>query len=297
MRPLLLTAALVTTACYHAPVLPDPAIVHTDRVGYHHAYWHDPTIIAAHARGEVPLASIVPAGAELIDLSHTFDDQTLYWPSEKHGFERHGSERPRAATGGYYASGRVSLPEHAGTHVDAPSHFAEGKQTADRLPLPRLMARAVVIDMVERANANPDAQLEVADLDAFEATHGVLEPGTIVMVRSGWSSRWPNRKRYMGDDRTGATDRLHFPGISADAARRLVERDVAAVGIDTASVDHGPSTTFDAHRIFAEADVPTFENVARLNMVPLTGAVVIALPMKIGGGSGGPARIVAVVPR
>lgn len=296
MRSLLL-AAVAITACYRHSVDDDDAIVHTDRIGYHHAYWHDPTITAAHAAGDVPLASIVPAGAELVDLSHVFDEETIAWPTEKYGFRRDPSERGRGAAGGYYASGRITVPEHAGTHLDAPSHFAEGKHTADRVPLPRLMARAVVIDMTAEAKADPDAQLDVADLDAFEQQHGVIEPGMIVMVRTGWSERWSDRKRYLGDDRPGATDRLHFPGISPEAAGRLVERGVAAVGIDTASLDHGPSTSFGAHRALAGADIPTFENVARLHMVPTTGAVVIALPMKIGGGSGAPVRIVAVVPR
>jgi kynurenine formamidase len=294
MRPLLLTAALLQSACYLAPVIQDDAIVHTDRVGYHHAYWHDPTITAAHHAGAVPLASIVPAGATLVDLSDVFDEETIYWPAEKHGFRRESAQSD--GPGGHYANGRFSTPEHGGTHLDAPSHFAAGKQTADRVPLPRLMARVVVIDIRTKAEANPDALLEPGDIDAFEKQHGVIEPGSIVMVRTGWASRWPDRKRYLGDATVGATDKLHFPGISGAAAKRLVERDVAAVGIDTASLDHGPSRSFDAHKIFANAEIPGFENVARLDLVPEVGAVVIALPMKVGGGSGAPVRIVAVVP-
>jgi kynurenine formamidase len=286
--------SLVLAACYRAPVKVDEAIVHTDVIGRHHAYWHDPTITAADAR-EVKLASIVPMGATLIDLTHVFDEETIVWPNEQYGFRREGTTR--GAGKDHYASGRFSTPEHGGTHLDAPSHFAAGKDTADLVPLPRLMAQAFVIDIEAKAAANPDAQLEPADIAGFEERHGPIPRGAFVLVRTGWSERWPDRKRYLGDDRPGETTALHFPGIAPDAAKLLVEREVGAVGIDTASIDHGPSQAFDAHRTFANAEVPTFENVARLGMVPETGAVVIALPMKIGDGSGGPARIVAVVPQ
>lgn len=287
-------AVLLQIACYRAPVKVDEALVHTDVIGRHHAYWHDPTITAAHASHTVELASIVPTGATLVDLTHVFDEETIVWPTEKFGFRREGVSS--GAGKDHYATGRFSTPEHGGTHLDAPSHFAAGKHTADRVPLPRLMAQAVVIDIEAKAAANPDAQLEPADITAFEALHGPIPPGAFVLVRTGWSDRWPDRKRYLGDDRPGEIDKLHFPGIAPDAAKLLVDRDVGAVGIDTASIDHGPSKAFEAHRTFASADVPTFENVASLGMVPETGAVVIALPMKIGEGSGGPARIVAFVP-
>ncbi len=288
-----LGAFLAPAACTRAPVVPDEALVHTDRVGYHHAYWHDPTITAAHISGEALLASIVPPGATIVDLTHVFDEETLYWPSETFGFRREAADRGRSAAS---AAGHICAPEQGGTHLDAPAHLAAGKSTADRVPLPRLMAKAVVIDIAAKAAVNPDAQLEPADITAFEQRHGELAAGTIVLIRSGWSERWPDRKRYLGDDRPRKTDGLHFPGITPEAAELLVERAVAAVGIDTASLDHGPSKTFAARRVLANAEVPTFENVAQLGMVPETGAVVIALPMKIGGGSGGPLRIVAVVP-
>jgi kynurenine formamidase len=290
----LVAPVLLLAACYSAPVRVDEAIVHTDVIGRHHAYWHDPTVRAAHASREVKLASIVPPGATLVDLTHVFDEETIVWPTEPYGFRRESSTKGSGED--HYATGRFSTPEHGGTHLDAPSHFAAGKHTADLVPLPRLMAEAVVIDIVAKAAANPDAQLEPADIEAFEQQHGAIPRGAFVLVRTGWSDRWPDRKRYLGDDRPGEASKLHFPGIAPEAATLLVERGVGAVGIDTASIDHGPSQAFDAHRTFASAEVPTFENVARLGMVPETGAVVIALPMKIGDGSGGPARIVAVVP-
>jgi kynurenine formamidase len=154
----------------------------------------------------------------------------------------------------------------------------------------------VVIDISQAAAANPDALLEVADIVAFEQAHGEITPGTIVLVRTGWASRWPDRKRYLGDDTPGDASNLHFPGIGEAAARALVERKVAAVGIDTASTDHGPSKNFITHQVLGAAEIPAFENLASLAELPPRGAWIIALPVKIGGGSGGPVRVVAVLP-
>ena len=191
----------------------------------------------------------------------------------------------------------IATPEHGGTHIDAPIHFAEGQDTTEAIPLGRLIAPGIVIDMKDAAASDRDALLTVEHIEAFEHQHGAIEPGTIVLVHSGWGKHWPNVKLYLGDDTPGDASNLHFPGISEAAARALVTRDVAAVGIDTASIDHGPSKDFIAHRILMEAGIPGFENVAKLEEVPARGAQIIALPMKIAGGSGGPLRIVAVIPR
>jgi kynurenine formamidase len=128
--------------------------------------------------------------------------------------------------------------------------------------------------------------------------NGRIAAGSMVLVRTGWSRFWPNRKQYFGDDAPGDASKLRFPGYGEDAARVLVrDRKVAMLGIDTASIDHGPSTTFLAHRIGAEAGVANLENLTNLDALPPTGAVVVALPMKIAKGSGGPARVIALVPR
>jgi kynurenine formamidase len=190
----------------------------------------------------------------------------------------------------------MCAPEHGGTHLDSPIHFAEGKSTTEAIPLSRLVAPAVVIDISDTARANPDALLEPSHIEAFEKEHGAIAAGTIVLVSSGWASRWPDRKAYMGDDTPGDASNLHFPGISEAAARSLVERNIAAVGIDTASIDHGPSKNFIAHQVLMGADIPAFENVGSMSELPPRGAVVIALPMKIAGGSGGPLRIAAWIP-
>jgi kynurenine formamidase len=237
-----------------------------------------------------------PGGGRLVDLSHSFDEKTIYWPTSPSTFELKQLSYGQTPGGWFYAANSFCSPEHGGTHLDSPIHFAEGKSTAEAVPLSRLVAPAVVIDISEDAASNPDALLEPRHVEAFEKQHGAIGEGTIVLVRSGWASRWPDRKAYMGDDRPGDASNLHFPGISEAAARVLVDRKVAAVGIDTASIDHGPSKNFIAHQVLMSADIPAFENVASMSGLPARGAVVIALPMKIAGGSGGPLRIAAWVP-
>ncbi|HSL68923.1 MAG TPA: cyclase family protein, partial [Longimicrobiales bacterium] len=168
----------------------------------------------------------------------------------------------------------------------------------DQIPLERLIAPAVVIDVSARAAADADYRLTVADVQAFERAHGRIPAGTIVLLRTDWSRRWPDKKAYLGDDKPGDASDLHFPSFGVEATRVLVlERQAAALGIDAASVDYGPSTDFMVHRIAYEANVPGFENLTNLDQLPATGAIVIALPMKIERGSGGPLRAVALVPR
>ncbi|MEM8996961.1 MAG: cyclase family protein, partial [Acidobacteriota bacterium] len=178
----------------------------------------------------------------------------------------------------------------------APIHFAAGKMTSDQIPLESLLSPAVVIDVTAQAAADRDYVLTAEDVRAWEAEHGIIGQGTIVMLRTGWGEKWPDRKAYLGDDTPGDASNLHFPSYGEDSARLLVERGVAVLGVDTASIDHGPSKDFIAHQIANAADVPGLENVANLDLLPTRGAYVIALPMKIGGGSGGPVRIVALLP-
>jgi kynurenine formamidase len=233
---------------------------------------------------------------KLVELSHPFDQDTVYWPTERNGFQL-TSEHHGPTPGGYfYAANAFSAPEHGGTHLDAPIHFARDRQTTEQIPLEHLIAPCVVVDISPRAQADRDALLSTEDLDAFERRHGGIAPGTIVLIRSDWSTRWPDRLSYLGSDRVGDASDLHFPGISAAAARALVQRQVAAVGIDTASIDHGPSREFWAHRILMEANIPAFENLTALARLPPRGALLIALPMPIRGGSGGPLHAVAVLP-
>ena len=235
--------------------------------------------------------------ARIVDLTWAFDEKTLYWPTSPSSFELKELAYGPTPGGWFYASNAICTPEHGGTHLDAPIHFAAGRRTADEIPLEQLLAPAVVIDVAARAAANADYRLTAEDVRAWESRHGTIGPGTIVLLRTGWGARWPDRKAYFGDDTPGATDNLHFPSYGADAARLLVEqRRVAALGVDTASIDSGQSKDFIVHQIASAANVPGFENVAHLEQLPARGAFVIALPMKIAKGSGGPLRIVAVLP-
>jgi kynurenine formamidase len=238
------------------------------------------------------------AASTIVDLTHPFDASTIYWPTSPSGFELKPLFNGLTKGGFFYAANSFCSPEHGGTHLDAPRHFAQGHLTNADIPVERFMGPAVVIDIAEKAAAEPDYRLRLEDIMAFEAAHGRIAEGAIVLLRTGWSARWPDRKAYLGDDTPGDASRLHFPGFGAEAAALLAnERHVRMIGVDTASVDHGPSRDFPVHRIVAAADVSGLENLANLDRLPATGAIVIALPMKITGGSGGPARIIAVVGR
>jgi kynurenine formamidase len=236
-------------------------------------------------------------GVRVVDLTYSFDEKTLYWPTSPTTFKLDRLAYGKTEAGYFYASNSFCAPEHGGTHLDAPIHFAAGKRTADQIPPEQLIAPAVVLDVAAKAAANADYRLTLEDIRAWEALHGAVPSGAIVLLRTGWGERWPDCKRYLGDDKPGDASNLHFPSYGAEAARFLVEqRKVGALGVDTASIDYGPSKDFIVHQIATGADVPGLENVAHLEELPPTGAWVIALPMKIAGGSGGPVRIVGLVP-
>jgi kynurenine formamidase len=234
----------------------------------------------------------------IVDLSHAYDEQTIYWPTEE-GFKLEKEFDGITPGGFYYAANRFSSPEHGGTHIDAPVHFAKGKPTVDQLPLRRLIGPGVVVDVTEACARDRDYLISVADLVAWEAAHGQIPSGAIVLLRTGFGRFWPDREKYMGTAERGeaGVKKLHFPGLHPDAAIWLADaRHIHAVGLDTPSIDHGPSTTFETHRALFAREVPAFENLASLEQLPATGAVIVALPMKIKGGSGGPLRAVALLP-
>jgi kynurenine formamidase len=236
------------------------------------------------------------ASAEVIDLSHTYGDDTLYWPTSPSAFELEELHRGPTEAGFFYAANSFSTPEHGGTHLDAPFHFAEEAWAAHEIPLERLIGPAVVIDVAASARRDPDYLLTVDDVSAWEAVYGAIPAGAIVLLHTGWGSRWPDRKAYLGDDTPGDASSLHFPSYGEEAARMLIEeRGAAVLGVDTASIDGGTSQYFLVHQVAAAANVPGLENLANLERLPPTGAWVFALPMKIGGGSGGPARVVALL--
>ncbi len=234
---------------------------------------------------------------KLIDLTHPFDANTIYWPTES-GFILERGNNGVTETGYYYAANRFRAAEHGGTHVDAPIHFYDQRHTVDQIELERLIGEAAVIDVTAKCAADPDYEIGVADLRAWEESHRRQIADVIVLLRTGWASRWPDRKAYLGTDARGpeTVADLHFPGLAPDAAKWLVEhRRPKAVGIDTPSIDHGQSTHFASHVTLCQHNVPAFENLAQLDQLPVQGALVVALPMKIAGGSGSPLRIVAIV--
>ncbi len=233
-----------------------------------------------------------------IDLSHDFSSETIYWPTAR-PFTLEVVSAQRTPAGYYYAANNICAAEHGGTHLDAPVHFAEGRESTDRVSLDRLIGEAAVVDVSDQAARDRDYRLDVKALEGWEAAHGPIGEKTIVLIRTGWSKFWPDRAKYLGTTKTGqeAVAELHFPGIDSTAAAWLVRRKIKAVGIDTPSIDYGQSTDFMTHRLLFADGIPAFENVAGLDQLPATGSMVVALPMKIKNGSGGPLRIVARIPQ
>jgi kynurenine formamidase len=238
-----------------------------------------------------------PSG-ELIDLSHTYDAKTIYWPTAD-PFRLDKVAEGMTPGGYYYAANNFFTSEHGGTHLDAPIHFAQNHWSVDQVPLDKLIGSAVVVDVVARSEQNADYQVSVDDLLAWEKAHGAIPADAILLLRTGFSTRWPDAARYLGTAERGqaAVANLHFPGLHPDAAKWLVaNRSIKALGIDTASIDFGQSTLYESHQVLYARNIPAFENLANLTRLPVTGATVIALPMKIGGGSGAPLRAIAVLP-
>lgn len=233
---------------------------------------------------------------KVIDLTYAFDEKTIYWPTAK-PFEWQKESWGQSAGGYWYTAARYAASEHGGTHLDSPIHFGQGKAAMDEIPLSHLISPAMVIDISAACAKDADYRLTLADVTAWETQHGPIPDGSLVLVHTGWGKFWPDKKKYLGTDVPGDTANLHFPGISREAAEFLArQRKLDGIGIDTASMDYGPSKDFIAHQVLNGANIYGLENVANLERLPAKGATVIALPMKIKGGTGGPARIIALLP-
>lgn len=250
----------------------------------------------------VPVMAQKPASLPLgrvVDLTYAFDAKSVYWPTAQ-GFKLETDAEGMTEKGYYYSAYRYSAAEHGGTHLDAPVHFAKGHESVDEIPVQQLIGAAVVIDVTKQCATNPDYLVSVADIEDWEKRNGRISPGTIVLLRTGFGKYYPDKKKYLGTEERGAAAvaKLHFPGLDPAAARWLTQnRSIKAIGLDTASIDYGQSTLFESHRILFDKNVPAFENVANLDQLPVKGFSVIALPMKIKGGSGGPLRIIALLDR
>jgi len=233
--------------------------------------------------------------ARVVDLTYPFNRDTIYWPTAR-SFELKPVAHGVNERGQWYASNDFCASEHGGTHLDAPLHFADGGRSTAEVPLSQLIAPARVVDVRERCLADRDYQVSPEDIQAHEERYGRIPAGSAVLILTGFGRFYPDAKRYLGSDARGVAENLHFPGIGEEAARVLVERRVGLVGLDTASLDHGPSQDFLAHRVLAQANIPGLENVAHLDELPPRGATLIALPMKIEVGTGGPCRAIALLP-
>lgn len=225
----------------------------------------------------------------VVDLTHALHPEIPVWPGnplfELRNLARHFQ--------GYYANA-FSCAEHTGTHVDAPIHFVEGRRSMHEVPIGQLVGEACVIDVRHEVTRNQDYLVTVSDIRDFENRYGRIPPGSFVIARTGWEERWSDPKRYVNMDEQGV---MHFPGFGADAAKLLLERNIAGVGIDTLSIDFGPSKDFVAHKILLGANKIAIENLANLKELPPRGATIIVGALKIQDGSGAPARVMALVRR
>lgn len=232
--------------------------------------------------------------ANYIDLTHPFDKDTIFWPTEK-GFSKQTVYYGDKAEGFFYAAFKFCTPEHGGTHIDAPIHFSKHGLTVDQINPENLIGEAVVIDVHAKVKRHPDYEISIGDIQQFEHQYRPLHKGDIVLFRTDWSQYWNNKKAYLGSDKPGDVQNLHFPGISKEAAHYLVKANIKGIGIDTASIDPGISKTFDTHRIILGASLYGLENLDNLSQLPSIGTFLIVAPMKIKGGSGGPTRVFAKI--
>ena len=238
------------------------------------------------------------ATGKWIDLTYSFNAKTVYWPNNPTGFKLDTQVNGVTPAGFYYTSNAFSAPEHGGTHLDAPLHFAKDHFSADQVPLSDLTGSAVVIDVSGNAMENRDYLISVNDIESWEKKNGNIPDSSIVLFRTGYGKFYPDPKNYLGTDVKGADaiPLLHFPGIDPASATWLTSnRKIKAVGIDTPSMDYGQSKDFKTHQVLLGKNIPGFENVANMDQLPTKGAYIVALPMKIEHGSGGPLRIVAWV--
>ncbi len=229
----------------------------------------------------------------IVDLTHTLDAGSPYWPEKTPGSPFHTIVATTHAEDGNFTL-NLAMPEHFGTHLDAPLHFVPNGESVDQIPVEKFFAPAVVIDVSFAVERDSDYRVTVQDIERWIDRHGAIPSGALVFFRTGWDARWPSQEKYMNADANGV---LHFPGLSVEAASFLLDRArPVGIGIDTASVDYGPSRDFPVHNLTLPAGIYHLENVPNLDRLPATGFSIVALPLKLGGGSGAPARVLALIP-
>jgi kynurenine formamidase len=239
-------------------------------------------------RGTV-LTNIPSGKTRVLDLSYAISDKVVPWPGDKDSFE--AKVNATVEKNGYFTRSFRML-EHFGTHLDAPIHFPPGKATVDQIPTRQLFGPAVVLDVRADAAKDDDYLLTVSRVEEWEKKYGRIPEGAIVLLRTGWASRWPDVQRYRNQDAQG---KMHFPGFSVEAVRVLIDRKVSGLGCDTLSADSGASTDFAVHHLSLGAGLYHLENLADLSEVPDSGAFLFVAPIKLEGGSGGPVRVFAIL--
>jgi len=225
----------------------------------------------------------------IIDLSYAINEKLVSWPGDPKVFE--AKTNGTVEKDGYFTRSFWML-EHYGTHLDAPAHFPPGKSTVEKIAAEKLFGPAVVLDVRAEGEKNADYQLSPAVIEAWEKRHGKIPAGAIVLLRTGWASRWPDTQRYRNTDAKGT---MHFPGFSTDAAKMLLERKISGLGCDTLSIDPGNSLDFPVHRQILGSEVYQLENLKDLGDLPEAGAFLVVAPIKLEGGSGGAVRVFALV--
>jgi len=193
----------------------------------------------------------------------------------------------------------IHTGEHTGTHLDAPNHWVTGKDLPDvaQIPPQRLLGPAVVIDKTADVSANPDYLLDVADLEEWQGVHGTLPVRGWLLYRTGWSRHGEDPESFANADDAGP----HTPGLTPAAAKYLAATGLLGVGVETVGTDAGQAGGFDppypCHDMLLGANKYGLTQLRNLDRLPVTGSVVIAAPLPITGGSGSPARVLALVAR
>jgi kynurenine formamidase len=224
----------------------------------------------------------------VVDMTHVYDDAfPTYFGAPGIAMEQSFN----FAENGFNLM-QLSINEHTGTHVDAPLHFSADGQSVDEIPLANLVCPLCVVHIHEKAASDADAQVTPDDLKAWIAANGEIPDGACVAMHSGWAGK-VNGPEFRNADDAGV---MHFPGFHVEAAQMLLEETGAvAIAVDTLSLDHGPSPDFATHYAWLPTNRYGIENLAGLDKVPASGATLVVGAPAHRGGSGGPARIFAMV--
>jgi kynurenine formamidase len=248
------------------------------------------TLLPQNAPKDSMLEGISSGRTRVLDLSYAINEKLVPWPGDEKWFE--AKVNATVEKNGYFTRSFWML-EHYGTHLDAPAHFPPGKATVDQIPVKQLFGPAVVLDARAESARDADYQLPAARIGEWEKRHGRIREGSIVLLRTGWSARWPDAQKYRNQDAQG---KMHFPGFSAEAAKLLIERKASGLGCDTMSIDFGASGDFAVHHLALGAGLYHLENLADLGELPEAGAFLVVAPIKLEGGSGGAVRVFAFLP-